>query len=77
MFIKHARSILEFGAPVWTIGLTKVESHEIEHVQKSLIHIALGENYGNYEDALKTTKSTIFDKFSVIFMTYFSIIQEF
>ena len=72
VFIKHVRSILEFGAPVWTSGLTKVESHEIERVQKSFLHIALGENYGNYEDALKTTNLESLEERRMLLCTKFA-----
>ena len=72
VFIKHARSILEFGAPVWTSGLTKVESEEIERVQKSFLHIALGENYCNYEDALKTTNLESLEERRILLCTKFA-----
>ena len=56
VYLKQIRSILEFGAPVWTSGLTKVDSLEIERVQKSFLHIALGEDYNSYTEALNISK---------------------
>ena len=52
VFLKQIRSILEFGVPVWNPGLTKVEAMDIERVQKAFLHIALGENYQCYSEAL-------------------------
>ena len=34
IFVKHVRSILEYGAPVWNSSLTKQEAVDIERVQK-------------------------------------------
>ena len=48
VFFKQIRSILEFGVPVWNCGLTKEESIEIERVQKTFLHIVLGNKYLNY-----------------------------
>ena len=53
VYIKQTRSILEFGAPVWNCNLTQDDVASIERVQKSFLHIALGESYTNYESALK------------------------
>ena len=53
VFIKQIRSVLEFGTPVWNCGLTKAESLDIERVQKAFLHIALGNDYKCYENALK------------------------
>ena len=49
VYVKQVRSILEFGAPVWNAGLTKSEICDIERVQKTFLHILLGQNYINYE----------------------------
>ena len=54
IYQKQIRSILEFGAPVCTSGLTKVVSLELERVQKSFLHIAHGGKY--YYEALKIVK---------------------
>ena len=38
---------------MWNSGLTKEDSHEIERVQKSFLHIILDKNYTNYDSALE------------------------
>ena len=56
IYTKQVRIVLEFGVPVWNCGLTVAETHDIERVQKSFLHIALGSNYANYENALSKSK---------------------
>ena len=56
IYIKQVRSVLEFGVPVWNSGLTKEESSDIERVQKAFLHIALGQAYTSYENALNMSK---------------------
>ena len=55
VYSKQVRSILEFGVPVWNSSLTKGESLELERVQKAFHHIALGNLYVNYDNALAIT----------------------
>ena len=55
VYSKQVRSVLEFGAPVWSSGLTKEEIDDIERVQKAFLHILLGQNYFSYENALLTS----------------------
>ena len=55
VYIKQVRSILEYGVPVWNSSITKQESLEFERVQKTFHHIALGNQYSNYENALVLT----------------------
>ena len=55
IYEKQVRSVLEFGVPVWNSGITKEEALEIERVQKSFLHIALGNSYKTYESALEIT----------------------
>ena len=52
IYVKQVRSILEFGVPVWNSGLTQEEVSDIERVQKSFLHIVLGEDYDEYNTAL-------------------------
>ena len=52
IYVKQVRSILEFGVPVWNSGLIQDEVADIERVQKSFLHIALGQDYCDYETAL-------------------------
>ena len=69
IYIKQVRSILEFGAPVWNVGLTKDEVMNIERVQKSFLYIALGNGYLNYEatglETLSSRRNTLCRKFAV------------
>ena len=51
MYIKQVRSILEFAAPAWNGGITLAEKTDIERVQKSALHIILGDDYLYYENA--------------------------
>ena len=46
------RSTLEFAAPVFTSGLTKVQSQKLEMVQKKAFAIILGSLYTSYQSAL-------------------------
>ena len=55
MYIKQCRSILEFGAPVWHGAITNVERQDIERTQKGALHIILGDQYGDYRNALQMT----------------------
>ena len=48
------RSVLEFAAPVFSSGLTKSQSQQIEMVQKRAFAIFLGREYSSYETALNT-----------------------
>ena len=52
VYSKQIRCILEYGVPVWNPSLTKEESNDIERVQKAFLHIALGNDYLDYENAL-------------------------
>ena len=55
MFVKHCRSILEFAALVWNGSITNVEKQDIERTQKGALHIILGDQYGDYRNALNMT----------------------
>ena len=55
VYQKQIRSVLEFGAPVWTSGLTREEISDIERVQRVFLHIALGSKYSDYGQALTKT----------------------
>ena len=52
IYTKQVRSVLEFGVPVWNSKLTKEEIVDIERIQNSFLHIALGNCYLDYENAL-------------------------
>ena len=52
IYVKQVRSVLEFGVPVWSSGITQEDATDIERVQKSFLHIALGNDYTDYKAAL-------------------------
>ena len=52
VYEKQVRSILEFGIPVFTAGLTVDDSNNIERVQRTAAYIILDEDYTSYGDAL-------------------------
>ena len=53
VYEKQVRSILEFGIPVFTAGLTVDDSNNIERVQRTAAYIILDEDYTSYGDALQ------------------------
>ena len=55
IYIKHVRSILEFGVAVWNSGLTLEEVADIERVQKSFLRIVMEHDYQDYQSVLVKT----------------------
>ena len=53
VFFKQIRSLAEFSAPVWNSSLTGDQVASIERIQKTVLHIILGEEYKSYNSALK------------------------
>ena len=53
VYTKEVRSVLELAVPVWHSGLTKLQSSEIERIQKIAFRIMLGSEYLSYEQACK------------------------
>ena len=53
IYIKQIRSILEFAVPVWHSSLIGVDRLKIERVQKTALHIILGDRYRSYNSALR------------------------
>jgi hypothetical protein len=63
LYHKHVRSILEYAAPVWHSSLTQEDRLKLERVQKSALHIILGDKYKSYKHALKLTGTkTLFER---------------
>ena len=54
VYYKQIRCVLEMAVAVWTPGITKAESVQIERVQKCALHVILGENYQSYTQAIFT-----------------------
>ena len=52
-YLKEIRPVMEFAAPVWTSGITKLQSNSIERIQKVALRIILGDNYSSYSEACK------------------------
>ena len=55
VYIKEVRSLLEQVVPAWNGGLTQIQIHAIERVQKTALYIILDKNYTNYEVACSIT----------------------
>ena len=55
VYIKHVRSILELAVPAWQGAITQAERLDLERIQKSALHIILGDKYESYNQALKST----------------------
>ena len=54
VYVNKVRSVLEFGAPVWNSNLIQEEVVDIERLQKCFLHLALGNGYTSYHEALLT-----------------------
>ena len=54
VYIKEIRSILEMAVPVWHPCLTKLQTREIENIQKISFKIILQHRYKSYELACNT-----------------------
>ena len=52
VYTKQIRSVLELAVPVWHSSITQQERTDIERVQKSVLHVLLGDSYTSYEYAL-------------------------
>ena len=55
VYCKQIRSILEFAVPVWNSSLTGENIAQLERLQKTALHIILGDQYTSYTAALKLT----------------------
>ena len=53
VYCKQIRCVLELAVVVWTPGLTKLESSQIERVQKCALHVILGQSYESYDEATR------------------------
>ena len=55
VYSKQIRSILEYAVPVWNSSLTGADISKLERIQKTVLHIVLGQAYTSYRQALKVT----------------------
>lgn len=53
VYIKQCRCVLELAAPVWSAGISDMESKQLERVQKTAFAVILGRSYISYEQALE------------------------
>ena len=53
IFQTYIQPILEYACAVWHPSLTKNQSHQIERIQKRTCKIILGNDYLDYESALR------------------------
>ena len=53
VYTKEGRSLLQLAVPVWCSGLTRLQSRDIERIQKISFKIILGPAYENYNQACK------------------------
>ena len=51
VYTKEVRSILELALPVWHSGLTRVQTKDIERIQRISFRLILGPAYENYKQA--------------------------
>ena len=58
VYIKQVRSILELAVPAWHAAITQKQRKDIERVQKTALHIMLGNKYSDYRNALQTVNLT-------------------
>lgn len=54
VYRKQILSILELAAPLWTGGITVQERKQLERVQRTALHVILGENFESYYQSLET-----------------------
>ena len=55
VYVKQIRSLAEYGVPVWNSSLTGEDIVSIERIQKTSLHIILGDVYRSYNSVLKNT----------------------
>ena len=55
IYYKQIRSIAEFGVPVWNSSLTGDDILNLERIQKTVLHVVLGDEYVSYNSALRAT----------------------
>ena len=56
VYVKQVRNVSELGVQAWHCSRTQGETRDIERVQKSALHIVLGNKYISYKHALEFVK---------------------
>ena len=57
VYFTQVRCVLEMALIVWEPGLNQAQHKQIERVQKCAFYVIMGEQYSNYDNALKALKS--------------------
>ena len=57
VYFTQVRCVLEMAVVVWEPGLNQAQHKQIERVQKCAFYVIMGEQYSNYDNALKALKS--------------------
>ena len=71
VYHKQIRSIMEMAVPVWEPGLSKLESKQIERVQKTAFYVILGDKFNSYDQSLETLSSdTLQDRRSKLCLNF-------
>ena len=47
------RSVCEFAVPYWGSMITDAEAKRLERIQRTALHVILGDSYTKYAEALK------------------------
>ena len=65
------RSVLEYGAPVWSGALTKRNIQDIERVQQNAMRIIFGAAFTTYDDCLEQLEEqTLEERRSKLCLTF-------
>ena len=71
VYHKQIRSVMEMAVPVWEPGLSKLESKQIERVQKTAFYVILGDKFTSYDQSLETLSSdTLQDRRSKLCLNF-------
>ena len=73
VYTRQVRSVCEFAVPYWATRITKNEDHRIERIQRTALHVIMGDRYESYQNALKvcdlemlsTRRSDLITKFTI------------
>ena len=52
VYTRQVRTVCEFAAPFWGTMITQEEARRIERIQRTALHVILGESFTSYKDAL-------------------------
>ena len=61
-YIRLIRSVCEFAVPYWGPMISKEETRRLERIQRTAVHVIMGENFTNYSEAIKECNLERLDK---------------